>query len=98
MNKIATVFLTALMVSATVPVFSQTPSAPLTAEDKAMSMKTMQSCMDMANALQQKMKMMHADMKKNPGMYSMDDLRMIEQSMKDIDERMTAARANKRQS
>ena len=88
MNKIAAVFLTAFMVSSTVPAFSQTPSAPQTAEDKAMSMKTMQSCMDMANSLQMKMKKMHADMKKNPGMYSMDDLKMIEQNMKDMDENM----------
>lgn len=78
MKKIVLVIIAVLMVSATMPAFSQQ-----TPEQKVICNLAAQNCLNSADILQKRIKKLNAEVKKGTKTYSAEDLKKIEQKMKE---------------
>ena len=70
-----------LMMSATVPAFAQ-----MTKEEKDQCLLASKSCMTEVDSIQKKMKKLQADIKKGTKVYSAEDLKQIEQKLKEAND------------
>ncbi len=78
MKKSIIMIIAALMVSATMPAFSeQTP------EQKVICNLAAQNCLNSADILQKRIKKLNAEVKKGTKTYSAEDLKLIEQKLKE---------------
>ena len=78
MKKSIIMIIAALMVSATIPAFSeQTP------EQKVICNLAAQNCLNSADILQKRIKKLNAEVKKGTKTYSAEDLKLIEQKLKE---------------
>jgi uncharacterized protein YlxW (UPF0749 family) len=78
MKKIVLVIIAILMTSATIPAFSQQ-----TPEQKVICNLAAQNCLNSADILQKRIKKLNAEVKKGTKTYSAEDLKKIEQKMKE---------------
>jgi uncharacterized protein YlxW (UPF0749 family) len=78
MKKIILMISAALLVSASMPAFSdQTP------EEKVICNLAAQNCLNKADILQKRIKKLNADLKKGTKTYSAEDLKKIEQKLQE---------------
>jgi uncharacterized protein YlxW (UPF0749 family) len=78
MKKSIIMIIAALMVSATMPAFSeQTP------EQKVICNLAAQNCLNSVDILQKRIKKLNAEVKKGTKTYSAEDLKLIEQKLKE---------------
>ncbi len=77
MKKIVLMLCAALLVSASMPVFSQTP------EEKVICNLAAQNCLNKVDILQKKVKKLKAEVNKGTKKYSPEDLKKIEQKLQE---------------
>jgi hypothetical protein len=81
MKTSALVLMAAFLMSAAVPVFAETAAEK---EQCAISANT---CLNKAEVVEKRMKKMQADIKKGT-MYSPEDMKVLEQKLKDVQDQM----------
>jgi len=78
MKKSAIMIIAALMVSATMPAFSQQ-----TPEEKVICNLAAQNCLNTVDILQKRLKKLNAEVKKGTKTYSAEELKKIEQKLQE---------------
>lgn len=89
MKKVAVMVMAAFMMSATVPAFAQ-----MTKEEKDQCLLASKSCMTEVNSLQQKMKKLNAEIKKGKKVYSAEELKKLQDKLKEAEEILDKLNAN----
>ncbi|MRR51984.1 MAG: hypothetical protein EG825_13910 [Rhodocyclaceae bacterium] len=82
MKKMAVMVMAAFMMSATVPVLA----AEMTKEEKDMCLLASKNCATEVDSLQKKMKKLQAEIKKGKKVYSAEELKKLEQKLKEANE------------
>lgn len=77
MKKCAIVVLAAFLASAAVPAFAQT------AQEKETCAIAANNCLNKAEILQKRIKKLKAQVKKNEGKYSMEEMKKLEQKLQE---------------
>jgi len=78
MKKSVIMMMTALMLSAAIPAYSQQ-----TPEEKVICNLAAQNCLNKADILQKRIKKLNAEVKKGSKTYSAEDLKKIEQKLQE---------------
>lgn len=78
MKKRAILALAALMISATIPAIAQQ-----TNEEKVICELAAKNCLNKADILEKRVKKLNAEIKKGSRKYSAEDLKMLEQKLKE---------------
>lgn len=78
MKKIVLMIIAALMLSTTMPAYSQQ-----TPEEKVICNLAAQNCLNKADILQKRVKKLNAEIKKGTKTYSAEDLKKIEQKLQE---------------
>ncbi|GAM07766.1 hypothetical protein OR1_00035 [Geobacter sp. OR-1] len=82
MKKAMVLLLSAMMISATVPVFA----AEQAKGDKNECLLISKECKTEVDSIQQKIKKLQAEIKKGKKVYSADELKKLDQKLKDADD------------
>jgi uncharacterized protein YlxW (UPF0749 family) len=82
MKKAMVLLLSAMMISATVPVFA----AEQAKADKNECLLISKECKTEVDSIQQKIKKLQAEIKKGKKVYSADELKKLEQKLKEADD------------
>ena len=89
MKKVAVMVMAAFMMSATLPAFAE-----MTKEEKDQCLLASKSCMTEANSIQQKMKKLNAEIKKGKKVYSAEELKKLQDKLKEAEEILDKLNAN----
>ncbi len=82
MKKLALMLMTAVALAATVPAMAQ----EMTKEEKDMCLLASKNCVGEVDSLQKKMKKLRAEIKKGKKVYSAEELKKLEQKLKEANE------------
>jgi len=82
MKKLALMLMTAVALAATVPAMAQ----EMTKEEKDMCLLASKNCAGEVDSLQKKMKKLRAEIKKGKKVYSAEELKKLEQKLKEANE------------
>lgn len=85
MKKVAVMVMAAFMMSATVPAFAQ-----MTKEEKDQCLLASKNCMMEVDSLQKKMKKLNAEIKKGTKVYSADELKKLQDKLKEAESMLDA--------
>ena len=89
MKKVAVMVMAAFMMSAAMPAFAE-----MTKEEKDQCLLASKSCMTEVNSLQQKMKKLNAEIKKGKKVYSVEELKKLQDKLKEAEEILDKLNAN----
>lgn len=81
MKKSTLVLLAAMMMSASIPAFSQQ-----TQEEKVICQLAAKNCLNQVDILQKRVKKLNSEIKKGTKSYSAEDLKKLEQKLKETEE------------
>ena len=81
MKKIALVFIAGLMLTTAIPAMAE-----MTREEKDQCLLASKNCMHEVDSIQQKMKKINAEIKKGTKVYSAEELKKLEQKLKEANE------------
>jgi len=82
MKKLALMLMTAVALAATVPAMAQ----EMTKEEKDMCLLASKNCAGEVDSLQKKMKKLRSEIKKGKKVYSAEELKKLEQKLKEANE------------
>jgi chaperonin cofactor prefoldin len=82
MKRVAILVMAIFMMSVSVPVFA----AEVTKEQKDECMLASKGCKDQADSIQQKIKKLQAEIKKGKKVYSAEDLKKLNDKLKDTED------------
>lgn len=81
MKKIAILVMTAVAISATVPTLAQ-----MTKEEKDQCLLASKNCMTEVDSIQKRIRKLNAEIKKGKRVYSVEELKKLEQKLKEASE------------
>lgn len=81
MKKSTVVLLAAMMMSASIPAFSQQ-----TQEEKVICQLAAKNCLNQVDILQKRVKKLNSEIKKGTKSYSAEDVKKLEQKLKETEE------------
>ncbi len=81
MKRIATILLAAMLTAATVPAFAE-----MTKEEKDQCLLASKGCMNEVDSIQQRIKKLNREIKKGTKVYTPEELKTLEQKLKDVSE------------
>ncbi|RII28758.1 MAG: hypothetical protein CXR31_02455 [Geobacter sp.] len=81
MKKVAVMVMAAFMMSAAMPAFAQ-----MTKEEKDQCLLASKSCMGEVSSIQQKMKKLNAEIKKGKKVYSAEELKKLQDKLKEAED------------
>lgn len=85
MKRTMILLLSVMMISATAPVFAQEPAAA--GKDECLLIS--KNCKNDVDSIQQKMKKLQAEIKKGKKVYTADELKKLEQKLKEANDMLT---------
>lgn len=81
MKKIAIALITGLLMTTTIPAMAE-----MTKEEKDQCLLASKNCANQVDSLQQRMKKLNNEIKKGKKVYSAEELKKLEQKLKEADE------------
>lgn len=90
MKKIAIILAAAVLTATTVPAFAE-----MTKEEKDQCLLASKNCQNSVDSLQQRIKKLNTELKKGTKVYTAEELKTLEQKVKDADDFLKSLQKNK---